>query len=125
MGDNPWTYILIFVAVGVVFSIGYVFLNAFLVSRFGTRYADKLWRECKKDLTEMLPGKNCGECGRKDCAAYAEAVLYAEAPSDRCPYGDETLPARLDEYVQDLQDELKDPAPPGVREDKYGHKFWM
>ncbi len=121
--DNPWFYVLIFAVVGAGFCMLYVVLNAFLVSRFGTRYADKLWKECRKDLREMLPGKNCGECGFKDCAAYAEAVLYAETTSDRCPYGDETLPARLDEYVQDLQDELKDPAPPGAKEDEYGHKF--
>lgn len=124
MGDNPWVYILIFIAIGATFTILFAVLNAFLVSRFGTRYADKLWRECKKDLTEMLPGKNCGECGFKTCAAYAEAVLYREAVCDRCKHGDEGLPARLDEYVNDLQDELKDPAPPGMKEDEHGRRFW-
>lgn len=32
-------------------------------------------------VTEMLPGYNCGACGRAGCAAFAEAIVSGEAPS--------------------------------------------
>lgn len=34
-----------------------------------------------------LPGANCGGCGYVGCASYAEAVVTAGAPPDKCPVG--------------------------------------
>lgn len=34
-----------------------------------------------------LPGANCGGCGYVGCASYAEAVVAAGAPPDKCPVG--------------------------------------
>ncbi len=35
----------------------------------------------------VLPGANCGGCGYVGCASYAEAVVLAGAPPDKCPVG--------------------------------------
>lgn len=32
-------------------------------------------------VTGMLPGYNCGACGKAGCAAFAEALVTGEAPS--------------------------------------------
>ena len=38
-------------------------------------------------IEEILPGANCGSCGYRGCAAYAEAVAKGQAPPDRCTPG--------------------------------------
>ena len=37
-----------------------------------------------EELTEALPGANCGGCGYAGCAAYAEAVLKGQAEIGKC-----------------------------------------
>ena len=32
-------------------------------------------------VTELLPGYNCGACGKAGCAAFAEALVNGEAPA--------------------------------------------
>ena len=32
-------------------------------------------------VTELLPGYNCGACGKAGCAAFAEAIVAGEVPS--------------------------------------------
>ena len=32
-------------------------------------------------VTELLPGYNCGACGKAGCAAFAEAIVDGEVPS--------------------------------------------
>ena len=32
-------------------------------------------------VTELLPGYNCGACGKAGCAAFAEALVTGEAPA--------------------------------------------
>lgn len=32
-------------------------------------------------VAEMLPGYNCGACGKAGCAAFAEALVTGEAPA--------------------------------------------
>lgn len=52
-----------------------------------------------EDLTEMLPGSNCGQCGFPGCAQAAAALASHEAPVTLCPPGGkgvvESLAARL------------------------------
>lgn len=44
------------------------------------------------DLEEALPGVNCGACGFAGCSAYANAIIFEEAPGNKCtPGGQETL----------------------------------
>lgn len=40
-----------------------------------------------EQITDALPGANCGGCGYAGCGAYAEAVLAGEAPIDACASG--------------------------------------
>lgn len=40
-----------------------------------------------EELTQALPGANCGGCGYAGCGAYAQAVLKGEAPIGRCASG--------------------------------------
>ena len=40
-----------------------------------------------EELTEALPGANCGGCGYAGCAAYAEAVLKGQAGIGKCASG--------------------------------------
>ena len=40
-----------------------------------------------EQLTECLPGANCGGCGYAGCGGYAEAVLKGEAPIGQCASG--------------------------------------
>jgi len=46
------------------------------------------------EVTEALPGANCGACGFAGCAAYAEAVvLKGASPADCIPGGSDTIKA--------------------------------
>ena len=36
-------------------------------------------------VLELLPGANCGGCGRAGCADFAKAVVSGELPPSRCP----------------------------------------
>lgn len=38
-------------------------------------------------ITECLPGANCGGCGYAGCSAYAEAIVNGEAKTNCCPSG--------------------------------------
>lgn len=45
--------------------------------------------ETVEQITEALPGANCGGCGFSGCAGYAAAVAKGEAPTNLCkPGGD-------------------------------------
>ncbi len=37
-------------------------------------------------LFELLPGLNCKECGRKNCAEFAENLSKGQTYPDKCPY---------------------------------------
>ncbi len=41
----------------------------------------------KQQIEEILPGVNCGACGKPGCASYAEAVANGELGIDCCPVG--------------------------------------
>lgn len=43
------------------------------------------------ELTEMMPGTNCGQCGLAGCTAAAEAVVEGRAPATICPGGGSAL----------------------------------
>lgn len=48
--------------------------------------------EKAEQITELLPGANCGACGYSGCAGYAAALAKGEAPQGLCaPGGKETV----------------------------------
>lgn len=43
------------------------------------------------EITEMMPGSNCGQCGFPGCAPAAEAIVNKTAPVTCCPPGGRSL----------------------------------
>jgi len=52
------------------------------------------------EVTDTLPGANCGACGYAGCDAFAEAVVEGEAPVSGCPVGGE----EVSESIADILD---------------------
>ena len=50
-------------------------------------------------ITEVLPGANCGGCGYAGCSAYAEAVCKGEAGSNCCPVGGNDAATKIAEIM--------------------------
>ncbi len=54
-------------------------------------YSSKIFRvdtdERVTELTDMLPGANCGGCGFPGCAQFAKALVDDKAPVDGCTVG--------------------------------------
>ncbi|MBQ8551683.1 MAG: RnfABCDGE type electron transport complex subunit B [Clostridia bacterium] len=48
-----------------------------------------------EEISELLPGANCGGCGYAGCAALAEAIANGEAKTSACVAGDEELAAKI------------------------------
>ncbi len=48
-----------------------------------------------EEISEILPGANCGGCGYAGCAALAEAIANGEAKTSACVAGDEALAAKI------------------------------
>lgn len=106
-----WGYILIFAVGATAFILILSVLCNLLMVWFAKRYSEKTLRKSVKDLEEMLPGKNCGKCGCKDCAAYAMEVFTYRKETDRCTEGAEDLSQRMDAYMKDFQEILVNDTP--------------
>lgn len=52
-----------------------------------------------EQITEALPGANCGGCGFSGCAAFAEAVVRGEAPANGCRAGGAASAAKIGEIL--------------------------
>ncbi len=82
--------VLIFLAIGAV--AGGLLV---LCSRFLHVHTD----ETVTQLTEALPGANCGACGYSGCEGYANAVGKGEAPTNRCSVGGDVVAKKLAEIM--------------------------
>lgn len=47
------------------------------------------------EISELLPGANCGGCGYAGCSALAEAIAKGEAKTSACVAGDAALAAKI------------------------------
>ena len=47
------------------------------------------------EVTEMLPGANCGGCGFAGCAAYAEYAVNENSLSKTCPVADDETMSQI------------------------------
>jgi len=52
-----------------------------------------------EDVTAMMPGSNCGQCGQAGCSALAQAIAEGSAPVTSCPPGGKALAAALAEKL--------------------------
>ncbi|MBO7376067.1 MAG: RnfABCDGE type electron transport complex subunit B [Clostridia bacterium] len=77
-----WKYILIpallFAGIGAVLGL----VLAIAGKLFEVRSDPRI-----KKIREVLPGANCGGCGKSGCSALAEAIVAGEAPPTACTVG--------------------------------------
>ena len=99
MFNSPLTFILftcVFLAIGCVLYTMLVSLGMMI----GTAHVGKKKiKEYCFVLETDLPGKNCGQCGYKSCADYAEALLFEETDCMQCPHCDMEQRAELRDTV--------------------------
>lgn len=74
----------ILIAIGILGGLGLLFglILAIASKVFYVKTDPRL-----EQLTEALPGANCGGCGFAGCGAYAQAVLEGKAPVGKCVAG--------------------------------------
>ena len=70
--------ILIFIAMGILFGVLLVIVSKVFAVKVDERAAE---------ITEKLPGANCGACGYAGCADYADAIVNKGAPMNACVPG--------------------------------------
>ena len=51
------------------------------------------------EITDVLPGANCGGCGFSGCAACAEAIVNGEAKVTACPVGGQAVADKIAEIM--------------------------
>lgn len=108
---NAWKYIIIVAIAATAFILLLSLLTNLVISWAAGRYSDKTLKKNLKELEEMLPGKNCGACGCKNCAEYAMAVFTYRKETNCCPEGEIDLPQRLDAYMEQFQESLVNDTP--------------
>lgn len=83
---------LIILPIMIVGGLGLIFgmLLAWLSRRFAVKVDPRI-----KEALELLPGSNCGACGKAGCSGFAEALVKNEAPIDGCAPGGEDVRQRL------------------------------
>jgi RnfABCDGE-type electron transport complex B subunit len=68
-------------AVGIMVGLGLVFSSLLAVAYKRLR----VYEDPRIDrVEEMLPGSNCGACGRPGCRAFAESLVQKEATPGKC-----------------------------------------
>ncbi len=55
-----------------------------------------------EDLTELLPGYNCGGCGYPGCNGLAEALVNSEADVTACKPAKPEQRDRVNEYLKNM-----------------------
>lgn len=70
-----------------------------LLLGLGLGYADRVFavegNALAKEIADMMPGTNCGQCGYPGCGGAAEAIANGEASPACCPGGGKTLAQAL------------------------------
>ena len=119
MNNHPLLWVLIFAAAIMVMVLVFSFIIALSVAVAGRRYSDKLQNKHQKMIRDMLPGKDCGQCGCEDCDGFARAVLFGAVAENACPYGDDQLPEKMIKVVAHMQKQMEDPKPVKNRRKTY------
>ena len=82
--------ILIFVVMGIVFGVLLVVISKVFAVKTDERAVQ---------ITEALPGANCGACGYAGCADYADAIVNKGAPMNACLPGGTKSAAAIGEIM--------------------------
>lgn len=82
----------ILIAVLVIGGIGLLFgcLLAYASIIFAVKKDPRI-----DEITEVLPGANCGACGYAGCSAFATAVTEGNAPVNGCAVGKDAVAAKV------------------------------
>ena len=120
MGTNPWTYIFVFTLVIVAGILVLGTLGGLLMGFVASRYSEKTHNRYQKEIENLLPGKDCGQCKFVTCSEYADAVLHAEVDDDRCPCAKAGTPEAIEAVRMRYNKLFEDPTPPK----KKGPRFW-
>lgn len=81
---------LLFSGLGLVFGIALAVAAKFFEVRKDPRI---------EQIKEVLPGANCGGCGKSGCAALAEAIVKGEAPCTACTVGGKETAEKIGEIM--------------------------
>lgn len=75
---------------GLIFGVGL----AYALKIFGIKIDDKVFK-----ILSMLPGTNCGACGKAGCAGFAEALAKGEAVPGGCAVSDDEARKAMTEFL--------------------------
>ena len=84
------TPVLAMAALGLIFGVGL----AYALKLFGIVLDPKIFK-----LLSMLPGSNCGACGKPGCAGFAEALARGEAVPSGCAVSNEDARRSIIEFL--------------------------
>jgi Na+-translocating ferredoxin:NAD+ oxidoreductase RNF subunit RnfB len=82
--------ILIFIGMGILFGVLLVVLSKVFAVKVDQRAVE---------ITEALPGANCGACGYAGCADYADAIVNKGAPMNACLPGGANAASAIGEIM--------------------------
>lgn len=93
------TPVLAMAALGLIFGVGL----AYTLKMFGIELDPKVFK-----LISMLPGSNCGACGKAGCAGFAEALARGETVPSRCVVSSEDSRRSIAHFLGlDHEDKIK------------------
>ncbi|MDD5669758.1 MAG: RnfABCDGE type electron transport complex subunit B, partial [Candidatus Omnitrophica bacterium] len=80
--------ITIFIPIAILGSLGLLFGAGLAIAsrKFAIEQDPRL-----NKIKELLPGANCGACGKPGCEGLAEAILNGEALPDECRIAEEKI----------------------------------
>ena len=123
MTDNPILWVLLAIGAILLFVLLLAGITSLLTAFFGKRYALRLDRTYCGRMSALLPGEDCGACGYGRCRVYAEAALYMDADTDRCPKMADSTRQQLDACRQEFQQLREDPTPVRRKRSSIKRKF--
>lgn len=59
-----------------------------------------------EEVTNMLPGYNCGACGHPGCEGFANAVVFESADLKRCRPGKQDMRDKIKAYLEEYDKNL-------------------
>lgn len=61
-----------------------------------------------EDITNILPGYNCGMCGHPGCNGLANAIVFEGADSKLCKPGKQDMRDKIKAYLEEYDRKLKE-----------------
>lgn len=88
----------ILIAIAVMVAVAFIF--GLLISLFSIKF--KVQEDTRvEDVTNLLPGVNCGACGAAGCHAFAEKICAKEADEKGCKVIRGEAKDKLQAYIKE------------------------